>query len=113
MTPNSIANSKQTMTSRWSSLLRYFSSTRGLSLATPFSASSSPTSSCWSYLHTQHLHSADPLTFNLQQCEKDRRFCVPADLGSGFIASWDDDDDSSQALKPPQIALSGIRVLGF
>ncbi|CAK9198292.1 unnamed protein product [Sphagnum troendelagicum] len=31
MTPNSIANSKQTMTSRWSSLLRYFSSTRGSS----------------------------------------------------------------------------------
>jgi hypothetical protein len=29
MTPNSIANSEQTMTSRWSSLLRYFSSTRG------------------------------------------------------------------------------------
>jgi hypothetical protein len=37
-------------------------------------------------------------------------------LGLGFIASWDDDDDdgdSSQALKPPQIALAGIRVLGF
>jgi hypothetical protein len=31
MTPNGIANSKQTMTSRWSSLLRYFSSTRGSS----------------------------------------------------------------------------------
>ncbi|CAM6080112.1 unnamed protein product [Sphagnum tenellum] len=31
MTPNSIANSKQTITSPWSSLLRYFSSTRGSS----------------------------------------------------------------------------------
>jgi hypothetical protein len=65
-------------------------------------------------MHTQHLYSADPLTFNHQQCEEARRLWVPADLGLGFIASWeDDDDDSSQALKPSQIALAGIRVLGF